>query len=57
MANVFCYPGQLETTLFGSVVGTEEGEVGYADRMNQHGMGVLPRSESPWGVYAAKPRQ
>ena len=23
--------------------------------MNQHGMRVLPRSESPWGGYAAKP--
>ena len=33
MANVFCYPGQLETTLFGSVVGTEKGEVGNADRI------------------------
>ena len=25
------------------------GEVRNADRMNQHGMRVLPRSESPWG--------
>ena len=30
------------------------GEVRNADRMNQHGMRVLPHSESPWGTLRRK---
>ena len=32
------------------------GAVRNADRMNQHGIRVLPRSESPWGNFTPQNR-
>ena len=35
---------------------TQSRSVRNADRMNQHGMHVLPRSESPWGNFTPQNR-